>query len=139
MAANVVEIKTIEFAIRGTKSFDRGRDFRPTYRVSDEGWRGVPAGDFRFGMLHACRIASRSVKLGIFFAADGFDQKDFTPLVRIYEEPEPWAWSARLRARFYEGSPFSKQDIVRLIHRLGEDGVPETRDGRIGTFEVVGS
>jgi len=66
------------------------KDFQATYEAamhrSRDGWIGISAPAFRNAMISACRIVGFKMtlaKLSIFVEADGFDEDDGTPLVRI--------------------------------------------------------
>ena len=130
------------------------RDFEEEYRQavhrSVEGWAGIPASSFRQALISACRLVGFKMtlaKLSIFIEADGFDDKDGTPLVKIEGEPEVsempvrnatgvldlrvrpmWRkWSCKLRVR-YDEDQFSLTDVSNLLARVGmQVGIGEGR------------
>jgi hypothetical protein len=132
------------------------KDFKQCYEdalhKTDEGWHGIPAPAFRNAMVSACRLAGFKMthaKLSVFVEADGFDNEDGTPLVKltkgtpIYCEhavrnhtgvsdirPRPmWreGWEAIVRVRFDAGQ-FQLQDVANLMMRVGlQVGVGEGR------------
>lgn len=133
---------------------DFNDDFIAAQHVSTEGWRGIPAGAFRNGMISACRLVGFKMtlaKLSVFVMADGFDKVDGVPLVRIEGEPEPntmavrnatgvadlrcrpmWRdWSCKLRVQ-YDEDQFSLTDVSNLLSRVGQqvgigEGRPDSR------------
>lgn len=157
-------------AKKGNKK--EARDFDDDYaqalHVSEEGWYGIPAGAFRNAMISACRVVGfqmTKAKLAVFVNADGMDEAEGTPLVRIYGEPEMavhhvrnatgvadlrvrgmWReWHANIRIRF-DHDMFSVEDVTNLLARVGmQVGIGEGRpDGKQsagmgwGTFEIAG-
>uniref|UniRef100_A0A6M3XT74 CRISPR-associated protein n=1 Tax=viral metagenome TaxID=1070528 RepID=A0A6M3XT74_9ZZZZ len=146
-----------ESGSQGAKGKKReAKDFHACYEgamhVSEEGWHGIPAPAFRNAAISACRVCGFKMthaKLTIFIEADGFDQIDSTPLVRItkgkpeYVEhhtrnetgvcdirPRPmWksGWEAIVRVR-YDEDQFSLEDVTNLMMRIGlQVGVGEGR------------
>jgi hypothetical protein len=117
-----------------------------------EGWYGVNAASFRNAMISACRLVGFKMtlaKLSVFVEAEGFDERDATPLVRIdaphYEvntmhvrnatgvvdvRARPlWrpGWKANLTIR-WDADQFSVTDIANLLSRVGlQVGVGEGR------------
>lgn len=113
-------------------------------------WLGLNASGIRNGAIEACRVSGfvmTKAKMTIFCEADGFDDIDGTPLVRIYGEPKMsvdpvrnasgvidlrprvqfLTWRMKLRIRFDE-SQFSPSDVVNLIIRVGQqNGLGEGR------------
>lgn len=110
------------------------------YRHPD-GWEGVNAAAFRAGMISACRLVGFKMtlaKLSVFIEADGFDQIDGLPIVRIYGEsvafqahtrnatgvvdvrsrPQYRDWACKLRVKF-DQTQFSTTDVLNLISRVG--------------------
>lgn len=109
------------------------------------GWYGINAACFRNAAISACRLVGYKMtlaKLSIFIEADGFDEAEGTPLVRlIASEPETsvmparnatgvidlrprpmWReWGCELRVR-YDAGQFSRQDVVNLFSRVGMQG-----------------
>ncbi len=138
------------------------------YRTKD-GWRGMPCSAFRNAMISACRICSvvmTRAKLAIFVDADGYDEVEGTPLVRITKgEPHMHIapvrnddGSADLRARgmwdpgweavpriVFDGDMFRFDDIANLLDRVGHQvGIAEGRHDSPnsagmgwGTFEIL--
>lgn len=134
---------------REPKNFQE--DYEQAMYVSREGWNGVPAPSFRNAMIAACRLVGFTMthaKLSVFVEADGFDEEDGTPLVRITKgEPRihegpvildsgvadirwrpMWEeWEAILRVRF-DGDQFTLTDVANLLMRAGlQCGVQEGR------------
>jgi hypothetical protein len=145
------------------------KDFDDCYlraqHKSVDGWRGIPAGSFRAGMISACRLVGFKMtlaKLSVFIEADGYDV-DGTPLVRLGGEPEMhtayvrndtgvidirarpmWKeWACTLRVR-YDAHQFTAQDVANLLARVGAqvgigEGRPDSKDSAgmgWGTFTV---
>lgn len=133
------------------------------------GWEGVNAAAFRAGMISACRLVGFKMtlaKLSVFIEADGFDQADGLPLVRIYGEsvafqahtrnatgvvdvrsrPQYRDWACKLRVTF-DQSQFSASDVLNLISRVGMQvgigaGRPDSKSSAgcgWGTFRLAGS
>lgn len=132
-------------------------------------WCGIPANGLRAGMVSACRLCGFKMtwaKLSFFVLADGYDDDDGTPLVRITQgEPhisitparndngsvdlrarpmwEP-GWEAEVRVRF-DADQFTLEDITNLLMRVGMqvgtcEGRPDSRDScgvGWGLFEIV--
>lgn len=138
---------------KGTKR--EAKNFQETYEqsryIAREGWDGVPAPSFRNAMIAACRLVGFKMthaKLSVFVEADGFDEEDGTPLVRITKgEPRiheglvrnqtgvadirwrpMWEeWEAILRVRF-DADQFTLEDVANLLARAGlQCGVGEGR------------
>jgi hypothetical protein len=121
-------------------------------------------------MISACRVAGFTMthaKLSVFVGADGFDDNDQTPLVKITKgEPRYVEHSVRLtngvadiraRAMFdpgwqakvnvtYDADQFSRTDVSNLFMRVGKQvGIGEGRPDSPksagmgwGTFDVTG-
>jgi hypothetical protein len=154
-AMNMMEAKMKEGSTakkgknRAARDFDD--DFRQAMHVSSEGWIGVPASAFRNACIDVCRMVGFKMthaKMSIFVEADGFDQVDGIPLVRlIADEPEKtmmpvrnatgvadirvrpmWRkWSIKLRIRFDEDQ-FTLSDVLNLLARAGmQVGIGEGR------------
>lgn len=134
---------------REARDFDE--DFRQAQHISEDGWVGIPAAAFRNACIDACRMVGFKMthaKMSIFVEADGFDETDGTPLVKLIAgEPEKiemavrnatgvadirvrpmWRkWGAKIRIRFDEDQ-FTQQDVVNLLARAGQQvGVGEGR------------
>jgi len=138
------------------------------YRHKD-GWEGANAAAFRAGMISACRLVGFKMtiaKLSVFIEADGFDNADGLPIVRIYGEstvftahtrnatgvvdvrsrPQYRDWACKLRIKF-DQTQFSATDVINLISRVGVQvgigaGRPDSKASAgcgWGTFEVVGN
>ena len=143
--------------------------FQGARHLSSEGWDGIPAGAFRAGIISACRLVGFKMtlaKLSIFVAADGFDETEGTPLVRILSPAEPernesmvrlatgvcdisvrpmWRyWGAELRIQ-YDADQFTADDVRNLLARVGAqvgvcEGRPDSKSSAgcgWGTFELV--
>lgn len=128
--------------------------FNGARHVSADGWDGIHAAAFRSACVSACRLVGFKMslaKLGIFVLADGLDNDEGTPLVRIYGaapkmlesmvrvgsgkmqtvdisvRPQWLDWGARLRVRF-DADLFTRNEIANLISRAGmQVGVGEGR------------
>jgi len=141
---------------RGKKN-RKPKDFEQAYldarHVSADGWLGIPAPAFRNAMIDACRLVGFKMthaKLAVFVEADGLDDTDRTPLVRINGEPhiheaavrnesgvadirwrpmwEP-GWTASVRVQWDEDQ-FSATDVFNLMLRAGlQVGIGEGRPG----------
>lgn len=135
---------------REAKDFDQV--YRDAIHYSDDGWVGIPAPGIRAALVSACRMAGfqmTKAKLAVFVEADGFDETDQTPLVRITKgEPElhetyvrnetgvvdlrprpMWraGWEAVVRLRF-DADMFTAQDVANLLYRAGmQVGIGEGR------------
>lgn len=137
------------------KNFERC--YLDSRHVSEEGWVGIPAPAFRSAMVSACRLCGfqmTKAKLSVFVEADGFDEHDGTPLVRIEGEHEMhiaavrlsvsttdlrarpmWRrWGAKVRIR-YDADQFTNADVANLLSRVGQQvGIGEGRpDSRAST------
>jgi hypothetical protein len=142
--------------------------YEQSYHRSTDGWYGIPAPAFRCGLVSACKIsgfAMTKAKLSLFTIADGFDEDDGTPLVKITKgKPEycehtvriqqttdiraraMWkeGWEANVTVKF-DADQFSLEDVANLMLRVGmQVGVGEGRpDSRTscgmgwGTFDLV--
>lgn len=138
---------------REARDFDA--DCKAALHVSTEGWIGIPASAFRAAMISACRLVKFKMtfaKLSVFVEADGFDEVDGIPLVKINGDWEQtimharnqtgvtdirvrpmWRdWSANLRIRIDEDQ-FSVQDVANLLLRAGQqvgigEGRPDSRE-----------
>lgn len=158
---------------QGKKGAKReSKDFKACYedakhRCGD--WLGIPAAGLRSAMVSACRVAGFAMtvaKLSVFVEADGFDDEDGTPLVRITKgEPRyheaavrnsgkvtdlrarpMWreGWRAKVRVKF-DGDQFSLVDTSNLLARVGEqvgigEGRPDSKSSTgmgWGTFRVL--
>lgn len=126
-------------------------DFKAAQHVSTDGWIGIPATAFRAAMIDACRTVSlvmTRAKMAIFIVADGFDDDDGTPLVRLHA-PAPkmhrmiarnetgvadirvrpmWPkWEAFVTVE-YDADILTTENIVNLLDRAGRQvGIGEGR------------
>lgn len=153
-------------AKRKARDFDA--DFREAMHISTEGWVGVPAAAFRNAAIDVCRMVGFKMthaKMSIFVLADGFDEVDGTPLIKLIAgKPEKteeavrnatgvvdirirpmWRdWEVRPTIRF-DGDQFTATDVVNLMSRAGiqigiGEGRPFSKSSNgtgHGTFEVV--
>lgn len=123
------------------------KDFKKCYEQAmyetRQGWHGIPASAFRNAMVSACRLVGYQMtraKLAVFIEADGFDDGDSTPLVRIvkgspeYKEDHVrnangtvdlraramWrpGWEAKVKVR-YDADQMTLSDITHLLARVG--------------------
>ena len=137
-----------------------------TYKMKDAA-HGIPAAAFRNACISACKLVGfhmTKAKLAIFIEADGFDDEDGTPLVKIVGKREKtvmparnangscefrvrpmWReWKIKLRIRFDEDQ-FSVSDVLNLLIRVGAqvgigEGRPDSRESNglgYGLFEVL--
>ena len=142
-------------------------DFRAAQHIAADGWNGVPAAALRNACIDVCRMVGFKMthaKMSIFVEADGFDEVDGTPLVRLdAREPERvdmatrnatgvadirvrpmWReWALNVVIRF-DADQFTTSDVVNLISRAGEqvgigEGRPFSKSSNglgFGTFTV---
>lgn len=121
------------------------KNFQEVYEgakhVSTDGWLGMPASAFRTAMVSACKVCGFQMtraKLSLFVDADGFDEDDGQPLIRIYGEPRRldmvvrlangapdilprpiWEkWHADILLR-WDADQFSGGDVINLLARVG--------------------
>lgn len=151
--------------VREARDFDD--DYRQAMHVTAEGWHGIPASAFRQAMISACRLVGFKMtlaKLSVFVLADGFDQIDGIPLIKLNGKPERvdmavrnatgvadirirpmWReWSAQVKVR-YDADQFTATDVANLMNRVGQqvgigEGRPDSRESAglgWGTFELV--
>lgn len=150
------------------ESVDYDVVYRQAMHICD-GWCGIPAPAFRAAMISACRLVGFQMtraKLGIFIVADGFDDDDGTPLVKITKgKPERLEMVGRnsdlsrqvrvrpmwrececlLRVR-YDADMFSLADVANLLMRAGMqvgvgEGRPDSKSSAgqgWGLFEIEG-
>ncbi len=137
---------------RSRPARDFERDAADAAYKADDGWYGVNASSFRNALISACRLVAFKMtlaKLSIFVEADGYDQHDFTPLVKIdapqYEvstmhvrnatgvvdvRARPlWkpGWKMNLTIR-WDNDQFTMVDIANLLSRVGcQVGICEGR------------
>lgn len=142
---------------------------REAMYTAPEGWHGVHAAAFRNAAISACRLVNFKMtlaKLSIFVDADGYDQEEGTPLVRISSgEPAIRIMPVRnatgvmdLRARpvwspgwesivriHWDKDQFTLIDITNLLARAGVqvgigEGRPDSRESAglgYGLFDIV--
>jgi len=132
---------------RNVRRSREGTDFDATWprsvHWSTDGWAGLPANMFRNAMVSACKLCGFKMtlaKLSIFTEADGYDNEEHTPLIRITKgefqknvsmtrnadgSPNvlargllPEGWEASITVRF-DADQFSQQDIANLLSRVG--------------------
>lgn len=135
---------------------------------STDGWVGIPAGAFRAAMISACRLVGFKMtiaKLSVFVEADGYDQDDSTPLVKLVAgapivhetmgrletgvccpivRPMWHEWRVNLRLK-WDADQFTLSDLCNLLDRAGHqvgllEGRPDSRKSAgmgWGTFAIV--
>ena len=149
-----------------------GKDFQACFEGaihrSREGWIGIPAAAFRAAMVSACRLIGFKMtiaKLAIFIEADGFDEDDGTPLIRlnagkpkilempvrnetgvvdIRVRPQWNEWGCELRVK-YDADMFDPESLTNLLMRAGIqvgicEGRPDSKKScgmGWGTFEFA--
>lgn len=135
--------------VRKARDFDE--DFYGAMHMSSDRWVGVPASAFRNAAIDACRMAGFKMthaKMSIFIQADGLDEVDGTPLVKLHAgKPEKTVMPVRnqtgvvdLRSRpmwrewscdlviQYDADQFTAEDVANLIERAGAQvGIGEGR------------
>ena len=152
---------------RNARDYDKEAE-EARYRAS-EGWEGMNAAAFRAAMISACRLVGFKMtlaKLSTFIEADGFDEKDGVPLVRVFGDSHTYTahtrnatgvvdvrsrpmyrnWSAKLRVR-YDMDQFKMVDVLNLVSRVGMQvgigaGRPDSKASAgcgFGLFRVVPS
>lgn len=151
-------IRAKQEATAATRAKREPKDFVAAFNgarhISTQGWDGIPAAAFRCALISACRLAGFKMtlaKLSVFVEADGFDETEGTPLVKIIgDDPEQFEsmvrigsgqtkttdisvrpmykrWGAKLNIR-YDADQFSKEDIANLLMRVGmQIGICEGR------------
>ena len=131
---------------------DYSADFEGAWHKATAGWFGIPASGLRQGLIDACRtvnLVMTRAKMAVFVIADGFDEKDGTPLVRITSPQPPerteipvrndngnidirirpmWrAWWAEVTLEF-DADMITAPSVVNLLDRVGRQvGVCEGR------------
>ena len=170
-AKNMIREKQAAGSVANSKKKREAKDFDEVFNgarhISFDGWDGIPAAAFRNACISACRLVNFKMtlaKLSIFVEADGFDNTEGTPLIKIIGgaprklesmvrlatgvcdisvRPQWLEWGARLRFK-YDADQFSASDVVNLIARAGmQVGICEGRPGSTnsngmgwGTFEI---
>jgi hypothetical protein len=153
--------------VREARDFDE--DCQSAMHKSTEGWIGIPAASFRAACISACRLVGFKMtlaKMSVFIEAEGFDQVDGVPLVRIHGDWERmdmhtrnatgvvdirvrpmWReWSANLRVQ-YDAEQFREEDVANLLMRAGMqvgvgEGRPDSKNSAglgFGTFKLKGT
>lgn len=136
--------------VRDARDFEN--DFNAAMYKGEGGWSGIPASSFRNASIDVCRMVGFKMthaKMSIFIEADGFDELEGTPLVRLIAPNPPertemavrnatgvadirvrpmWReWGAVVRIRFDEDQ-FTADDVMNLINRAGmQVGIGEGR------------
>lgn len=170
-AIDMIRAKQEAGSTAKTKKVREAKDFTAVFNaarhISLDGWDGIPAPAFRNACIRACTLVGfkmTQAKMSLFVEADGFDNTEGTPLVRIYGaeprqlesmvrlatgvcdisvRPQWLEWGCRLRFN-YDADQFTASDIVNLIARAGmQVGVCEGRPSSTnsngcgwGTFEI---
>lgn len=170
-AKNQIMEKQAAGSVAGSKKTRAAKDFDDVYNnarhISFDGWDGIPASAFRNACITACKLVGFKMtlaKLSIFVEADGYDNTEGTPLVKIISKgprrldsmvrlatgvcditsrPQFLEWGAKLRVR-WDADQFSASDIYNLLNRAGlQVGICEGRPGSTnsngmgwGTFRV---
>lgn len=138
------------------------------YKARSGNWDGIPAGAFRAAMIAACRrvdgLPMTQAKGAFFLIADGRDETDGTPLIRIdgkavhdtrpvrlengvadlRNRPRYDTWACDLKIQF-DADMLSVNDVANLLARAGATvGVGELRPqgpnsygGDFGTWSVT--
>lgn len=150
---------------REARDYDKEAE-EARYRSSD-GWEGMNAAAFRAAMISACRLVGFKMtlaKLSTFVEADGFDDKDGVPLVRVYGKSHTYTahtrnatgvvdvrsrpmyrnWASKLTVR-YDMDQFKMNDVLNLVARCGMQvgigaGRPDSKASAgcgFGLFRVV--
>ena len=170
-ARNMMREKHIAGGTSKGKKVREARDFDADYEGaihrSEEGWPGIPASAFRCACISACRLVGFKMtmaKLSFFVEADGLDETDGTPLIKIVGDPMKcehmvrnatgvadirvramWKrWEATVRVR-YDSAQFTLTDLTNLMMRVGMqvgigEGRPDSREScgmGWGTFNVA--
>lgn len=152
---------------REPKNFEE--EYEQAKHLTKEGWCGIPAPAFRAALISACRLVGfqmTKAKLSVFVQADGFDNDDQTPLVKITKgEPEYFESTVRLETGVadirprplwkpgweailtvtYDEDQFTLTDVSNLLMRAGMqvgvgEGRPDSKKSTgmgWGTFEVL--
>lgn len=144
--------------------------FKAAQHISSQGWVGIPASAFRCALISACRLVDFKMtlaRLSAFIVADGFDEDDGTPLVKITKgkpemvvhhvrnesgvcdiRPRPmWkeGWEARVHVK-WDGDQFTLTDVSNLLMRVGMqvgilEGRPDSKKSAgmgWGLFDLIG-
>lgn len=150
--------------VRAKRDFDQ--DMKDAQHISTEGWVGVPASSIRAALISACRLVNFKMtigKLSLFVQADGFDEIDGSPLIKLHGKVERNDMAVRLatgvfdiRVRpmwrqwyiepkiTFDGDQFATEDVLNLLRRVGlqvglGEGRPDSRKSTglgFGTFDV---
>jgi hypothetical protein len=143
--------------------------FEGAIHKAEDGWFGIPANGIRAAFVSACRTVGFKMtlaKLSLFVEADGFDESEGTPLVKITKgKPRHvehavriqqttdirvramWdpGWEATVRVR-YDADQFNLEDVTNLLMRVGMqvglgEGRPDSRSSAgmgWGLFDLRG-
>lgn len=170
-AKNEIMAKQAAGSTAGSKRKRDAKNFDVVYNnarhISFDGWDGIPASAIRNACITACKLVGFKMtlaKLSIFVEADGYDNTEGTPLVKIISKgprrldsmvrlatgvcdvtsrPQFLEWGAKLRLK-WDGDQFTAEDIYNLLQRAGlQVGICEGRPGSTnsngmgwGTFTV---
>lgn len=167
------QIEAKQTATDATRSKRAPKDYAAEFNAArylarGGNWDGIPAGAFRAAMIAACRRVEglpMTVAKGAFFIiADGRDETDGTPLIRIEgkavhdtrpvrlesgvadmrNRPRYDTWACNLKIQF-DADLLSANDVANLLARAGSTvGVGELRPqgpnsfgGDFGTWRVT--
>ena len=152
---------------REARDFDE--DFKQAMHISTEGWIGVPAAALRNACIDVCRMVGYHMthaRMSLFVEADGTDQVDGMPLIKL-DAPAPektematrnatgvadirvrpmWReWKLNVTFR-YDADQFTVDDVVNLVARAGQqvgigEGLPFSKKSNgigFGLFEIQG-
>ncbi len=151
---------------KAARNFDQ--DFKDAMHISTDGWAGVPAAAIRNACIAAIRMVPdlkmTHAKMSLFVVADGNDEVDGAPLVKLIA-PKPervdmatrnatgvadirvrpmWRkWHIDVTVRF-DADQFDETSVVNLLLRAGEqcgigEGRPFSKSSNglgYGTFRV---
>jgi hypothetical protein len=154
---------------KGTKREPKNFDavYKGAMHLAEDGWYGIPASALRTALVDACRLVGFKMtiaKLSVFVEADGLDNEDGQPLVRLTKGtpkrrdlavklangstdilPRPFffPWEAK-PTLVWDGDQFSTQDVLNLLARVGQQvgvgaGRPNSKNSTgmgWGTFGV---
>lgn len=170
-AINMIRDKQAAGSTANTKKVREAKDFDEVFNgaryVSFDGWDGIPASAFRAACIRACKLIGFNMtdaKMSVFVEADGFDNTEGTPLVKIIGDeprklesmvrlatgvcdisvrPQWLKWGCCIRIR-YDADQFTASDVVNLVARAGMqvgvcEGRPFSKNSNgmgWGTFEI---
>lgn len=164
--------KMAEKAAPGKKAVREARDYEAEAEASayifEDGSFGFPAAAVRAAMISACRLVGFKMtiaKLSLFVHADGYDKRDYTPLIKIDQgyvvdtrhvrnatgvvdiRARPLylpGWTSQIKID-YDADQFSQMDITNLLMRAGHqvglcEGRPDSKSSAglgFGTFALA--